>query len=828
MTLVQCRERLAVAGGHRRDQRGVLGIVDGQLCHAGADRITPLGLRGLRGKSRAVMSLREAVRAEATERTWSQGVTLAREGRVALEAQQRGDEASSRFACPGRPTPFEVVLEPEHDEWQCDCPTQGGGVLARRRRGARRPSSRRRAADVTTPARRSATCSSPMPGGVRVERVLVRGEQTEPLHGLADVAGRHRQGARRSRRSRPTCSPIRCSACAPAPVSGEKLDRLLEVLADARDVRWRGEPVTTSGEPVLPRAIVEDAPGGVRVRIETRSERARGRRGRHRAHDRRTCCGRSARSISTGPRLEKLPQTFDVPRSAFPELIGKTLPALAQRIEVDVRATALPQLGAREEPRMQLDVEQDGDKLVVLPTLVYGDPPRARVDGRTLVHLDGALPIRDEDAERRLVHRLRDELNLVPGRRVELDRPRGVRDAARRSARGCAATRSAAHAAKAVALDVQHHDRRRASSTSTVDGGGRDRVGRRGAARVAGRRRSSSRSQGGGWGRVPMEWFDKHGAAARRSARDARRRSQGADVRAARSRAAVPRTSTSRRRPSSSGCARCSTTSTASRTRRCRQGFVGELRPYQQRGVDWLAFCRDAGLGCVLADDMGLGKTIQALAVVHAASTLVVSPEERAVQLARRDRASSGPTSRSRPTHGTRRALDHRAPTSSLTSYPILRNDIDVLAAVHVGHRDPRRVADDQEPRLAGRARRVSSCKAQWRVTLSGTPVENRLDELWSQLHFTNPGLLGGRADFQERWAEPIGNGDAGAAARLRERIRPFVLRRMKREVATRAAAAHRRGDVRRARRGRARRPTTRSAPRPSARSSSCSRPAAA
>src|SRR5262249_22634902 len=122
----------------------------------------------------------------------------------------------------------------------------------------------------------------------------------------------------------------------------------------------------------------------------------------------------------SGPRLEKLPQIFDVPRAAIPELMGRTLPALAQRIDVDVRAAALPRVGAREEPRMQMDVAQDGDKLVVMPTLVYGDPPRARVDGKTLVHIEGALPIRDEDAERRLLHRLRDELNLVPGRRVEL------------------------------------------------------------------------------------------------------------------------------------------------------------------------------------------------------------------------------------------------------------------------------------------------------------------------------------------------------------------------------------------------------------------------
>src|SRR5581483_9835013 len=66
---------------------------------------------------------------------------------------------------------------------------------------------------------------------------------------------------------------------------------------------------------------------------------------------------------------------------------------------------------------------------------------------------------------------------------------------------------------------------------------------------------------------------------------------------------------------------------------------------------------------------------------------------------------------------------------------------------------------------------------------VSGTPVENRLEELWSVMHFANPGLLGGRSDFQERYAAPIALGDPQAAARLRGKIRPFVLRRMKRDV---------------------------------------------
>jgi SNF2 family DNA or RNA helicase len=74
--------------------------------------------------------------------------------------------------------------------------------------------------------------------------------------------------------------------------------------------------------------------------------------------------------------------------------------------------------------------------------------------------------------------------------------------------------------------------------------------------------------------------------------------------------------------------------------------------------------------------------------------------------------------------------------------------------------------------------------RGDFRMTLSGTPVENRLDELWSQFHFINRGLLGARNDFEERYSKPIGAGDVDTAARLRDRIRPFVLRRLKSEVA--------------------------------------------
>src|SRR5262249_1061436 len=81
-------------------------------------------------------------------------------------------------------------------------------------------------------------------------------------------------------------------------------------------------------------------------------------------------------------------------------------------------------------------------------------------------------------------------------------------------------------------------------------------------------------------------------------------------------------------------------------------------------------------------------------------------------------------------------------------------------------------------------ARAAYALAAKFCLSLSGTPVENRLSELWSQLHFTNRGLLGGQSDFERRYARPIEGGDPRALERLRKKIRPFVLRRKKAEVA--------------------------------------------
>ncbi|MCP5071263.1 MAG: DEAD/DEAH box helicase, partial [bacterium] len=206
----------------------------------------------------------------------------------------------------------------------------------------------------------------------------------------------------------------------------------------------------------------------------------------------------------------------------------------------------------------------------------------------------------------------------------------------------------------------------------------------------------------------------------------------------------------------------------------------GELRDYQKEGTRWLAFLRKARLGALLADDMGLGKTLQALCAIGS-GTLVVAPTsllanwEEEIQRFR-------PGLSVRVYHGIRRSLEGSADVT-LTTYALLRRDRESLTA-----HPWKAVILDEAQAIKNPSSQVAQAayqlRADQRITLTGTPIENRLEELWSQLHFLNPGLLGGRRDFEERYARPIEGGDETVLEHLRVRLRPFVLRRRKSEVA--------------------------------------------
>lgn len=219
-------------------------------------------------------------------------------------------------------------------------------------------------------------------------------------------------------------------------------------------------------------------------------------------------------------------------------------------------------------------------------------------------------------------------------------------------------------------------------------------------------------------------------------------------------------------------------------------GFVGTLRPYQRRGLAWLAFLRSLGLGGVLADDMGLGKTVQLLALLagdppDAGPTLLVCPMSL-VGNWQREAATFTPGLRVHVHHGAERARGAEFTAAAhgadlvLTTYSVAARDAVDLAGI-----DWHRVVVDEAQAIKNASTRqaeaVRALPARQRVAVTGTPVENRLADLWSIMQFANPGLLGPAATFRKRFAEPIErNGDAEAAERLRRITGPFVLRRLK------------------------------------------------
>ncbi|HYY89284.1 MAG TPA: DEAD/DEAH box helicase, partial [Chloroflexota bacterium] len=218
-------------------------------------------------------------------------------------------------------------------------------------------------------------------------------------------------------------------------------------------------------------------------------------------------------------------------------------------------------------------------------------------------------------------------------------------------------------------------------------------------------------------------------------------------------------------------------------------GFQGHLRPYQQRGLSWLATLRRYRLGALLADDMGLGKTAQVIGLVLkgplVGPTLVICPTS-VVGNWRHEIARFGPRLRVLVHHGATRAAGAELAMAAeqhdvvLSTYALLHRDEASLTAVAWDGLvlDEAQNIKNASTRAAQAARAIRS---RWRVALTGTPVENRLADLWSIFQVINPGYLGAAEEFRRQFALPIERAsDASAIARLKALTAPFILRRVK------------------------------------------------
>ena len=215
-------------------------------------------------------------------------------------------------------------------------------------------------------------------------------------------------------------------------------------------------------------------------------------------------------------------------------------------------------------------------------------------------------------------------------------------------------------------------------------------------------------------------------------------------------------------------------------------GLAATLRPYQQRGVAWLAGMCDVGFGGCLADDMGLGKTIQVIALhLHrraagAGPTLVVCPASLLGTWEREVRRFAPDVPVRRYHGGERHLSDVARDEVVLTTYGVVLRDSAELTEVGWGLVVADEAQHAKNP-LSRTARELRALKAPARIALTGTPVENRLTELWSIMDWTTPGLLGHLESFTQRVAIPVERyRNPEATARFAALVRPFLLRRKK------------------------------------------------
>ncbi len=738
----------------------------------------------------STQALFQAIQEAASRAVWSQGVELVRADAVSGQRAEAGEVVLRISTRQGFKAPV-VTLYPEDEDWECTCSGEedpcahvAAGIIAlRKARKAGLPLPK----SAASSGRLRYRFDSQDRNSLSLTREIVLGDKVLPLeHSLTALAAGRAKGPRFDADARDMNVERILGSHRQPVLPREAMAQLIDALAGSGRVVLDGEPVSISSEQVLPVARVVDAPGGVRLFVEQDPSVTRT------FGSGVVLAGDTLRALGDprfdGREREQLPRGLFFSNDQLAELVSEVLPGLEARIPVDVQTTRLPATRQGDPPRIQLTTAREGNRLVVLPVVVYGTPPNARVDAGRLVHIQGALPLRDLAAERAEIVGLERGLGLKPGRRIHFSGPDAIAFAERlRTWPGDLV--GDAHQAFFTAprleptlrvegntLDVDfllpedpdsgRPPRQRAVSAEAVIG-----AWQRGESLVS--------LNGGGFAPLPDDWLTRFGH-------------RVADLLAARDdRGEVPtcvlpdlgQLCADLDQPPPPGL---------DGLRPLLENFEGipsaslpsdlraELREYQRQGVDWLHFLRRAGLGALLADDMGLGKTIQTLCALESRS-LVVVPTSLIYNWGE-EIERFRPKLRVSVYHGARRTLDPESDVV-LTSYAILRLDTDALRAEKW-----RTVVLDEAQNIKNPESQVAqaaqSLRAEFRIALTGTPVENRLEELWSQLHFLNPGLLGGRRDFQNRYAGPIGEGDQEAAQRLRERVRPFVLRRLKRDVA--------------------------------------------
>jgi superfamily II DNA or RNA helicase len=725
----------------------------------------------------------QAVRESCTPALWSKAVELARTG--TFSADRQGDTITVNV------TPKDAAVRPivslyEEDlDWQCTCvsdddPCQhvAAAVIAIRRareKGEDLPSA---AADTGRVIYEFSTQTNQL----LLQRTISSSAASQPLTTTLSALTSGRVNGP-SVITSPTDMEIdiligsdRSGLLAP-----QKIPELLQKMATGNcTVNLDGTPVKTSAEPTGLEIVISDDGPGVRVRAQKPSAVSLIYKNGYAVvgDDGKERTLHPAVLPESGPQMsELLSGGRFVARQEFGTFVSTVLPALQQRYPVKVLTSQLP-TQSHGKARLELQLTDRWPAgLEVAPAIVYGDPVNTRIADGRVSHSGPKVSARSADDELKLKDELWRLFKLELGPAILLPAEQAFDLLAKIPTFRGDVTGDGAEKWKFVGRltpEISWQDEFPEASFFAQAGGTRLSAGGERVFQAWTRGESMVRLDGGGFASLPLDWLDqsgdilawmfsakehaKPGTAALRAVYQA-----AEDLGIALPPAAADLRARFTRKTDPSAF----------------PALTATLRPYQEDGIAWLHTLAASGQGGILADDMGLGKTLQTISVLKKPS-LVVAPTSVLTNW-QREIEKFRPGLKAVVFHGSQRRLDPEADVI-ITSYNLVR----LAGELRQPHwsivvADEAQFMKNPDSQIFAA---MSCLKASARFALTGTPIENRLSDLWAQMEFVNPGLLGGRKYFAEVVASRIGKGDTRATEHLRNRIRPYFLRRLKTEVA--------------------------------------------
>jgi superfamily II DNA or RNA helicase len=717
---------------------------------------------------------------------WSNAVEMTRSSDI-VQDKVTPNEIVVRIVNRSKAVSPKVILWPEDEDWKCDCRGEedpcvhvAAAVIASRHGKVRSPER-----ELKSSAGQVQYHFVSDQQVLKFERRLVWGAINKPLMGtlmnyVSGVTSGRLDGLPVSSTKEDFHIDTVLGEKRVGTLDAATLSKLFAALAEFTSVYLDGVPVKTFPKPVEIFVEVIDERNGFRIRKKEES-----------GFDRFFLNGAVLIDgvLKAIPQFNLEPEHIEMLKGDgrwFNEtdrffLMQNVLPALTSRIKVVVHTTRLPEI-VDVEPEIILKIERHGPELmVVTPQLVYGDPPMAFVNQGKLEPIsDNRVPVRKRDAEQRITKRLHQEMFMKPGSPVRFFGPEGI--ALREKLKNWKTTGSAQNdfivRGQLIAdtiIQGEHVD------VSFSLGGNTKGDTKVSSQRILAAWNNGERHihiDGFGWYELPNDWLARFGeklqqiiAFKREASLSPVKKIQVIDF-LQELEAEIP--------PDLQGLRSLMQDDQLIPEAPLPKDLTVQLRDYQKVGINWLHALTTNGLGALLADDMGLGKTLQSLCVLEG-QTLIVCPTS-VIQSWTEQIKRFRPSLTVCTYHGPKRQFDEKA-SVVLTSYGIFRTEIEkmknmIWQTIIV---DEAQHFKNPESLLS---RALYQITAPRRITLSGTPIENSADDLWAQFRFLNPGLLPPYSTFRKEFTNPSEEGDKTATERLRKRIRPFVLRRMKSEVA--------------------------------------------